>query len=376
VNCKLRYEFLKRPDFQKFKQQALYEKLRSKVKNIAIYKGGGGLGDLVVGMGFFQAWRNAFPDANIKYMGTIYPRFQKIFDSVTSLDGYIDFQRPDQGKTLKLKQFLEAKEELNGKIDLLIDTQRRWQTSFWLKMLRPKYMLSSSPMLSDWKMPLLNYKKMHILEQLMILPARLGVRGIDNLHSRINIACEYKQNVQRVLKEKGPFVALMPSCGMSFKNWLPEYFAKLGDLFANIGYTTIILGSPKELELFESISGKMHHKPIIPAKIDRSLSEELMNDAAILELCDAAIGNDSGGMHLASCLGILSVTIFGPTTPRKFSPVGPSNIVLYNKLSCSPCRFKCSRAVDRECLVNIKPEEVFKKCSKYLNLQRKDKRSL
>ena len=73
-----------------------------------------------------------------------------------------------------------------------------------------------------------------------------------------------------------------------------------------------------------------------------NLSKELMNDAAILQRCDIAVGNDSGGMHLASCLGILSAVIFGPTSPSKFAPVGPNNIVFYRNMRCSPCRFVCN----------------------------------
>ncbi|MCG2710779.1 MAG: glycosyltransferase family 9 protein [Candidatus Omnitrophica bacterium] len=363
------FEFLQRNDFKRYRQEQDFKKLQSQVKEIAVYKGGGGLGDLVVAVSFFKTLKIAFPQAKIKYMGIIYPRFKRIFDSIPYIDGYIHYERPDKGKGMK--EFFEFRKINMAGIDLLIDTQRRWETSLFLKLLKPKFMLSGSIFLSDWPMPFLNFKKMHILEQMFALPARLGIDVLKNLTCELNIADEFKANAHKILpKADEKYVALMPSCGMEFKNWPAENFAELGDLFANLGYTAIILGSPKEIDLFKRIAEAMKKKPIIPAEIDVSFSNELMNDAAILQRCEAAVGNDSGGMHLASCLGVISATIFGPTTPRKFSPIGPRNIIFYKKLPCSPCRFKCRRKIFKECLSSITPDEVFAACMDELKKER------
>jgi len=250
------FEFLQRNDLKKYRQEKIFEKLKAEVREIAVYKGGGGLGDLVVAVSFFKTLKVAFPQAKIKYMGIIYPRFKRIFDSIPYIDGYIHYERPDKGK--RLKEFFEFRKRNIGKIDLLIDTQRRWETSFFLKLLKPKYMLSGSIFLSDWAMPPLNFKKMHILEQMFALPARLGIDVLKNLNCELKIADEFQANADKMLpKGDKKFVALMPSCGMEFKNWPAENFAKLGDLFAKLGYTTIILGSPKEIELFRRIAAAM-----------------------------------------------------------------------------------------------------------------------
>lgn len=206
------------------------------------------------------------------------------------------------------------------------------------------------------------------------LPARLGIEVAENLGCELNVSDEFKENADKMLpKGERKFAALMPSCGMEFKNWPAENFAELGDLFANLGYTTIILGSPNEIDLFKSISAAMKKKPIIPAETDVTFAKELMNDAAILQRCEVAVGNDSGGMHLASCLGVISATIFGPTTPRKFSPIGPKNIIFYKNMSCSPCRFKCDKKVFKECLSSITPKEVFTACMDELKKEGKRK---
>ena len=65
------FEFLNRNDFKKFREQEIYKKIKNEVKEIAVYKGGGGLGDLVVAVSFFKTRKIAFPEAKIKYMGII-----------------------------------------------------------------------------------------------------------------------------------------------------------------------------------------------------------------------------------------------------------------------------------------------------------------
>lgn len=373
MNSGIEFNFLHKKEFLRYKKEKIFLKLREQIREIAIYKGGGGLGDLVVGTPFFRLLKQTFPEAKLNYMGIIYPRFKNIFESIPCLDGYIHYERPDKGR--RMKKYFDFRRKWKGKIDLLIDTQRRWETSFWLKFLGPRYILSASPFLSTWPVPLLDYKSMHILEQMFSLLARLGIQDFSDLDYRLEIAEEFKENARKLLSlyssSASKYVALLPSCGMEYKNWLPEYFAKLGDLFANCGYIIIILGSPKERDLFKKIAARMHRKPIIPAEIDNSLAEELMNDAAILEHCEFAVGNDSGGMHLASCLGLFTGTIFGPTTPRKFSPIGPHSIIFYKHFPCSPCRFKCTRKIHKECLVSITPDEVFFRCSEGVKNLRK-----
>lgn len=51
--------------FERFYRQRVYLNLQRKVKNIVIYKGGDGLGDLIVSIPLFRAFRQAFPKAKI-----------------------------------------------------------------------------------------------------------------------------------------------------------------------------------------------------------------------------------------------------------------------------------------------------------------------
>ena len=69
---------------------------------------------------------------------------------------------------------------------------------------------------------------------------------------------------------------------------------------------------------------------------------DLPQFAALLGACDAVLCNDSGGMHLASALGVPVVAVFGVTDPEKTGPVGPRAVVVRAE------GVKAARAVRRD----------------------------
>jgi heptosyltransferase-2 len=71
-----------------------------------------------------------------------------------------------------------------------------------------------------------------------------------------------------------------------------------------------------------------------------------------------AIGNDSGGIHLAAALGLPSVAVFGSTSPEWTAPRGPRTRTVSSATSCAPCfRRKCPKASIR-CLEAVTVEMI------------------
>ncbi|MCA1809712.1 MAG: glycosyltransferase family 9 protein, partial [Lentisphaerae bacterium] len=56
--------------------------------------------------------------------------------------------------------------------------------------------------------------------------------------------------------------------------------------------------------------------------------------AAVLSCCSLALTNDSGGMHLATALGIPVVAVFGVTDPCRTGPLGVRVRVLQDSARC------------------------------------------
>lgn len=63
-----------------------------------------------------------------------------------------------------------------------------------------------------------------------------------------------------------------------------------------------------------------------------------------LRAASLAIGNDSGGVHLAAALGIPTIALYGSTNPVWTAPLGKAVRVLSGSSPCSPCfRRTCRR---------------------------------
>jgi ADP-heptose:LPS heptosyltransferase len=70
--------------------------------------------------------------------------------------------------------------------------------------------------------------------------------------------------------------------------------------------------------------------PVVEALLDVGALEEdrLVRDwplpevAALLSLARAVVGNDSGPTHLAAVVGCPTVSLFGPTDPAVWAPLG------------------------------------------------------
>jgi heptosyltransferase-2 len=77
-----------------------------------------------------------------------------------------------------------------------------------------------------------------------------------------------------------------------------------------------------------------------------------------------AVGNDSGGVHLAAALGVPTLTIFGSTSPVWTAPLGPRTGTIAAGLECSPCfGRKCRRGEPAECLAGITVSDVAAACT-------------
>ena len=59
---------------------------------------------------------------------------------------------------------------------------------------------------------------------------------------------------------------------------------------------------------------------------------------ALVSTCRALVTIDSGLKHLAVCVRVPTVTVFGATDPREWHMGGPADAFLWRGLSCSPCR--------------------------------------
>jgi ADP-heptose:LPS heptosyltransferase len=108
----------------------------------------------------------------------------------------------------------------------------------------------------------------------------------------------------------GRTVLFFPGAGHRFKIWPLSKFLGLADLLEDQGFSPAFVLGPAEIEAGVAAPGRREHRP--------ASMEEL---EGLLLTAHAAVGNDTGPMHLAGMLGVPGLAIFGPTSPRQWGPI-------------------------------------------------------
>jgi hypothetical protein len=132
-----------------------------------------------------------------------------------------------------------------------------------------------------------------------------------------------KQNGKDQLKETGispnkKLVVIQPGSGGKRKCWHIENFLAITEKLISENFDVVFLLGPAEQERFNNATIKNIIK-IATCLTDLSLLQVL----ELLSCTDIFIGNDSGIAHLAAGLGVKTFTIFGPTNPDVYKPIGP-----------------------------------------------------
>ena len=73
--------------------------------------------------------------------------------------------------------------------------------------------------------------------------------------------------------------------------------------------------------------------------------------------CRVLLTNDSGGMHIASALGVPTVAVFGSTDDATTGPTGPLARVVREPVECSPC-LKRECPIDHRCMTRVDAARV------------------
>ena len=181
----------------------------------------------------------------------------------------------------------------------------------------------------------------HHVEVFLAIARALGCT-IEDPFPSFHLRDEDRRRATVILDEadfagEAPLVALHPGASKEPRAWHAERFAELGRrLTTSYGSHLVLLGSRSERDLLQRIaSGLPAGRAFIP---EPGLSIKITG--ALMERCHLFVGNDSGPMHVAAALGVPTIGIFGPGTPRRTAPLSARGrvITVSRDYPCSPCR--------------------------------------
>ena len=163
---------------------------------------------------------------------------------------------------------------------------------------------------------------------------------------------------------KTPLIGIHASAKAPSRRWPPERFAAVADLLAARFDAVIALtggDNDDDRAITRAIRRHMRHDAL-----DLAGRTSLGGLAALLQRMSLFIGNDSGPAHLAEAVGTPSVTLFGPTDPRRWAPLDQrAHPIVREPVGCSPCVYS-DCPIDHCCMRRITPAEVIARASKLL----------
>ena len=128
----------------------------------------------------------------------------------------------------------------------------------------------------------------------------------------------------------GLTVGLFPGSNAPSRRWDAARYVELARRLAVAGARVVVFGGGGERELTARVAGDV--------AFDTGGRTELPLLAAGLAACDLLVTNDSGPMHLAAAVGTRTISLQGPSDPRRTRPLGAGHVLVQHaELPCVPC---------------------------------------
>jgi len=167
-----------------------------------------------------------------------------------------------------------------------------------------------------------------------------------------------------MLRVKLPVIGVSPGAAYgSAKRWLPERFAEsAARLAAELGGSVAVFGSAAEKTMCEGVAVTANGRNFAGTTTLRAFIE-------MTAACRVFLTNDSGAMHIASALGVPSVTVFGPTDETATGPLGPAALLVREPVDCAPCLLR-ECPIDHRCMTRVTSDQVVQAARQLLNAPR------
>jgi ADP-heptose:LPS heptosyltransferase len=137
---------------------------------------------------------------------------------------------------------------------------------------------------------------------------------------------EARAFIARLAAGSGPKIAFHAGAGKVPNRWNVDSFAALSDLLRRELKTEIFLTEgPMDHDVVDELTR------MIKVPFFRVRNKAVSFVAALLKQMDLVITNDTGIMHLSAAVGTPTLSLFGPTDPLQWAPLGGRNRFIVGK---------------------------------------------
>lgn len=166
---------------------------------------------------------------------------------------------------------------------------------------------------------------------------------------------------KNILPHESPVVCHVAS-SQAKKEWPLTHWAKLHQLATAAGFKLVFTTARGEREtaLMTELKKIAPDAEVLPQIPDLPLF------LAVLARAKVFVSGDTGPLHFAAGLGVPTISLFGPTSPERWAPVGRRHQVLTGgACGCDGNSAVCLGV--RHCLAEISPEKVLVSLHKIVN---------
>ena len=166
----------------------------------------------------------------------------------------------------------------------------------------------------------------------------------DIPNCKIYLSDDDIRKIQKLTKHlpPGKWLIIAPGANWPGKKWPAEKYGIIVKraLELKLFEAALIVGSIEDKA--ENLAIDLSNLPVLDLRGQTTLTQV----AAVLSKADLFVGNDSGLGHIASGVGVRTITLFGPGSPQRYRPWGDKGEVIVGP---------------RESLNNLEWQTVFKR---------------
>lgn len=272
------------------------------------------LGDCVCTLPVAVALKQQFPESNITWV--VDPRFAGIIECCPSVDTVI--QCKPSFSLASLPQF-------DAPFDIALDMQGLsksalvvWRAKAPIK-LGYHWQREISPLFTHAVLP--DPTSLHVVDQYLDVARSAGASA-----ETADFGLVPRDEDRNVMKEllnsngvSGPFVLMNAGAGWASKRWSPAHFATLSEMLSAKGIASVLIGGKAAADI-EAAEQVMSECPVpVINLLGKTSVRELV---ALVSLCNAHVGGDTGSSHVAAALGVPAIGLYSITKPARSCPYG------------------------------------------------------
>lgn len=308
--------------------------------------------------------RSHFPQAKISFLTS--PRSNNIVEGYKGLDRVLTFYKDTEDRSL------------SGRLRLMIFLAReKFDLTLVLKNTL-MYMFLGIPCVWSLRKYLgcaPSEKKIHIVDIYLEFLRSHGI-GAHKAIFDFTLSQEEREFcdtffAKEKISTKDRLIGILPMAAWSLKNWPIDKWNELAELLrSQYSIKVIAFGKFADDSYSQMVLNKISRK-IILAK-----NTTLKQAMGIIKSCNLFIGVDSSLLHLASCMGVNTIGLYGATSTRYIYPYFHRHNVITSKarIDCMPCypgHNPCHRKTKFQvgaCMDSIDIEDVLRLVKQNLGL--------